>query len=66
MTKRDTRTKHHITAMPSPYIYYSYLIYRKRNGTIQFLHPSLYFMSLLAVIKACRALDKLGKDFILY
>ncbi|EEX70653.1 hypothetical protein GCWU000325_02696 [Alloprevotella tannerae ATCC 51259] len=52
--------------MLSPYIYYSYLIYRKRNGTIQFLHPSLYFMSLLAVIKACRALDKLGKDFILY
>ena len=44
------RIKHHITAMPSPYIYYSYLIYRKRNGTIQFLHPSLYFMSLWAVI----------------
>ena len=60
------RTEHHILVMPSPYIYYSHLNHRKRNGTIQFLHPSLYFMSLLAVIKACRALDKLGKDFIPY
>ena len=60
------RTKHHITAILSPYIYYSYLIYRKRNGTIQFLHPPLYFMSETAVIEACRALDKLDKNFILW